>query len=971
MEPGAKGTKSLARNDLRGVALEDRLLATKLYAPSDRANLVTRPRLTKRLDKGVSGKLTLLCAPAGFGKSTLLGEWVLQGKLPVGWLSLDEGDNDPTRFLSYAIAALQTVEADVGVEALSLLRSSQPAPIQAVLTALVNEISAVPHDLGLVLDDYHVIEEEAVHHALAFLLEHLPPQMHLVVASRTEPPLSLSRLLAGGQLTRLSASDLRFTPEEAAAFLKGAMGLHLTAEDVAALEETTEGWIAGLQLAALSLRERNDTASFVSAFTGTNRHVFDYLAEEVLDSQAEDARTFLLETSILDRLTAPLCDATTGRGGGQAMLEQLERANLLMVPLDDERRWYRYHHLFSDFLRERLRRENAQLVPVLHLRASVWHETNGTAAEAVGHALAARNFKRAGDLIERLADSMVGSGETPTLERLMAALPEEVLRSRPRLCQLYAALVLMATGRLDTAEAWLRDVERMLDLGALTAVEGPSPRSPDARDDRERAKEAGYVVTVRATIAMDRGDLRSAIALNRRALELLVDETQASARGVAAVNLSECLLDVGDLPAARRSIDEAIDIGRAAYSPDTIAWSLWQLGRLQFVQGRVSEAISTYERVLRMADGLGGSGLLRDIGAAHIGVGESLLERDELEATSRHLSEGVELVLEWSGLGEATIRLLEGTGVHDRLGKLEQIDIDAAQVLVTGYIALARAKQAQGEAEGAFEMLRKVEQVAHNAYVSPLWRNRTMRWLDVWRARLRMVEGNTRPVERWARERRLSAEDGFEYSPESELEYATFARLLIVQGKHVAALKLLERLLEAAQIGGRGRTVIEVLVLKALALQARNDEPGALAALRRALALAEPERYVRTFADEGAPIANLLRRLLEAHRKQPADDEGDVPREYVGTLLEALGVGIVTKARYSVRSSAELVLDPLTERELQVLKLLDSDLSNREIAARLFVSLATVKTHTKHLYRKLGVNARHRAIVRGKELGLL
>jgi LuxR family maltose regulon positive regulatory protein len=527
----------------------------------------------------------------------------------------------------------------------------------------------------------------------------------------------------------------------------------------------------------------------------------------------------------------------------------------------------------------------------------------------------------------------------------------------------------MATGRLDTAEAWLRDVERMLDLGALTAAEGPLPSSPGSREDEERAKEAGYVVTVRATIAMDRGDLRSAIALNRRALELLVDETQASAREVAAVNLSECLLDVGDLPAARRSIDEAIEIGRAAHSPDTIAWSLCDLGRLQFVQGRLSEAISTYERVLRMADGHGGSVLTGHRRSTH--RGEVSLERDELEATSRHLSEGVELVLEWSGLGEATIRLLEGTRVHDRLGKLEQIDIDAAQVLVTGYIARARAKQAQGEAEGAFEVLRKLKQVVHNAYVSPLWRNRTMRWLDVWRARLRMVEGNMRPVERWARERRLSAEDEFEYSPESELEYATFARLLIVQGKHVAALKLLERLLEAAEIGGRERTVIEVLVLKALALQAHNDEPGALAASRRALALAEPERYVRTFADEGAPIANLLRRLLEAHRKQPTDDEGDVPREYVGTLLAALGVGIVAKARISVRSSAELVLDPLTDRELQVLKLLDSDLSNQEIAARLFISLATVKTYTKHLYRKLGVNARHQAIVRGKELGLL
>jgi LuxR family maltose regulon positive regulatory protein len=362
---------SPAENGSGGAKLEDQLLATKLYAPTTRTNLVTRLRLTARLDEGVRGKLILVCAPAGFGKSTLLSEWVLGSELPVGWLSLDEGDNDPARFLSYMIAAIRTVEADIGERALSLLRSSQLVPTQVVLTMLVNELAAVPHDLALILDDYHLIENEAVHTALAFLLEHLPPQTHLVIASRTDPPLPLTRLLAGGQLTKLTASDLRFTSEEAGAFLTEAMGLELSAEEVTTLEEHTEGWIAGLQLAALSLRGREDGSAFISAFTGTNRHVFDYLAEEVLDRQPEGIRTFLIQTSILDRLSGPLCDAVTSRGGGQLRLEMLEGANLLMVPLDEERRWYRYHHLFSDFLRERLRRESPQMVTELHLRASV------------------------------------------------------------------------------------------------------------------------------------------------------------------------------------------------------------------------------------------------------------------------------------------------------------------------------------------------------------------------------------------------------------------------------------------------------------------------------------------------------------------------------------------------------------------------------------------------------------------------
>jgi LuxR family maltose regulon positive regulatory protein len=967
LDPVAKGT-SPAENSSGGVALEDRLLVTKLYAPSTRTNLVRRSRLTKRLDEGIKGKLTLVCAPAGFGKSTLLSEWVLGSKLPVGWLSLDEGDNAPARAISYMIAAIQTVKPGIGEEALSLLRSHQPPPTQVVLTSLVNELAAVPHDLALVLDDYHVIDDKAVHTAVAFLLEHLPAQMHLIIASRTDPPLALSRLLAGGQLTKLTSSDLRFTSEEARAFLNEAMGLELSAEQVTTLEDKTEGWIAGLQLAALSLRGRQDASRFVSDFTGTNRHIFDYLAEEVLDSQPEDTRTFLLQTSILDRLSGPLCDVVTRRGDSQSTLEKLEGANLLLVPLDDERRWYRYHHLFSDFLRERLRRESPERVVELHRRASEWHERNGRASEAIRHAVAAGDYDRAGDLTERLAGEIAGRGEGPALRRLLQALPEEVLRSRPRLDILYAAFALCGSGRFDAAEARLRNVELTLDLDGVDLDIASSASPSVAVEGKERADLAGRVATVRAFIAsVGREDMQSSIAFGRRALALLAEDN-IRARYVAAFNLAGAYLDSGDLVEASRAIGEALDISRVAGSPTSIAGAMVQQGRLQALRGRLVEAAETYERLLRLA-AQHGEAVSSEVGEAHVGMGELLLERDELQAATRHLKEGVELLLEWSGLGEATSRLLEGTDAHGRTGwPLEvSINIDAADGVVTGYLALARVMRARGDAEGAFEALSKADRIAQDPRIESRWKVR----VEAWRARLRMAQGDIRAAGRWAQERGLSAEDEFEYSPEFELEHTTLARLLIAQGKHEEASRLLERLLEAAEVGGRGHMVIEVLVLKALALQAQNDKPEALGELRRALTLAEPEGYVRIFADEGAPMAGLLRRVLKAQRRELPDIEGDVPLEYIGKLLEALGAPFTAATRVHVRGPAELVLDPITERELEVLKLLDSDLSNREIAARLFVSLATVKTHTKHLYRKLGVRARHQAVARAKELRLL
>jgi LuxR family maltose regulon positive regulatory protein len=958
--------QSSARGASAGAQTGYALLSTKLNVPSVRTNLVTRPRLFGRLDEGIRGKLTLVCAPAGFGKSTLLGDWILRSGLPVGCVSLDTDDNDPSRFLSYLAAALQSAAPDIGEGVNTLHRSPHP-PTRAVLTNLLNEVATVPRNFVIVLDDYHLIEEEAVHATLAFVLEHLPPRMHLVVASRTEPPLPLSRLLARGDLTKLAASDLRFTPEEAAEFLGEVMGLDLSADDVATLEQRTEGWIAGLQLAALSIRGTEDIPGFVSVFAGTDRHVFDYLAEEVLDQQSEETRTFLLRTSILDRLCGPLCDAVTGQSGGQAMLENLERRNLLMVPLDNRRRWYRYHHLFSDFLRQRLDAESPRLTSELHKRASGWHEANGTAREAIIHALAARDFELAAVLIERLEHSMLVRGEYPIMERLLETLPEDIIRSRPRLYMIYAYGVLMAGGHWDDAEAALRDAEQMLGIDGDRFVQPSTVNPVDAIEDVERAELAGKAAMIRANIAYEgREDLRSAIALNRRAVELLADEDQLFARTLPASNLAECLLDIGDLPAASRAIEELIEISLSTESAAQISWSLCHLGRLQTIQGRLSESMTTYERVLRLTADHDDAGLLLDKGLANVRIGELLFEWDDLEGATRHLSEGIAQALEWAGLRVTASSELEISGIRDRLGKLEAVDEDAAHGVVPAYIALARVSQARGDAESAIEALRNVERVAQNARLSPLWKDRAESWGEAWQARVRIAEGQLRAASRWAQDRQLSATDDPDYS--TELEYITLARLLLAQGRHKEAANLLGRLMEAAEAQGRRYPMIELLVLRALVLRAQNDEPAALAALRRAVTLAEPEGYVRTFADEGEPMADLLRRLLKAWKKERSYD---VPLEYVGKLLEALGAGVTAPAGTDVRDAASLTLDYMTGRELEVLRLLDSDLSNREIASRLFVSLDTVKSHTRHLYAKLGVHTRHQAVARARELGLI
>ncbi len=509
------------------------LLETKLYLPRPRGGLVARPRLSQRLDRGAASKLMLVSAPAGFGKTTLLAEWLATGpaaptdERAVAWLSLDEGDNNTGTFWTYFIAALRTVAPGIGAGALTLLQESQPPPIQTVLTTLLNDLGTIGSDLVLVLDDYHVVDARDVQDAMAFLLDHLPPHLHLVIASRADPALPLARLRARGELVETRAADLRFTPEEAAAYLNGMMGLQLTAPDVTALEERTEGWIAALQLAALSMQGRDDVAGFIAGFTGDDRYIVDYLAEEVLQRQPGQVRDFLLHTSLLGRLNGPLCDAVTGQGGGRAMLEALDRGNLFLVALDDRRQWYRYHHLFADVLRARLAEESPALVDVLHRRASDWFAQNDARSEAIRHAVDGHHFARAAELVELAIPGLLRDRQEAILRGWLELLPEEVLRVRPVLSNGYVG-ALLATGTIDGVERHLRYAERWLDASGRTRR-----GSPDGGRRRRRARPAsGRRCRPPCRALTGTGRSAATVAHAQRALDLLEEDDDVG-RGAA------------------------------------------------------------------------------------------------------------------------------------------------------------------------------------------------------------------------------------------------------------------------------------------------------------------------------------------------------------------------------------------------------------------------------------------------------
>ena len=890
------------------------ILAAKHYAPPFRPDTVLRPRLIERLDEGMRSRLILVSAPAGFGKTTSVSEWTtgcrrLESDVCAAWLSLDEADSDLTRFLAYLVTALQTVAADVGQGVLDLLESPQPPPTESMLTALLNEIAMLPHGVILVLDDYHLVDSKPVDEALAFLLEHLPPQLHVVVATREDPRLPLARWRARGQLTELRAAELRFTPDESAEFLNRVMGLGLSAEDIAALESRTEGWIAGLQLAALSIHGRPDAASFIQAFTGSNRFVLDYLVEEVLQRQPQRVHSFLLQTSILDTLCGALCDAVTGQKHGKEMLDRLERDNVFVVPLDDDRRWYRYHHLFADVLQAYLLEEQPNQLLALQRRASEWYEENGSRSDAIRHALCAEDFEWAAELIERAGPLVEESSQGATWLRWARALPDELIRSRPVL-GVWFAWALLGSGELEAAEARLRDAERWLE---------PGLSQPKVVVDEEQLRSLLATIAVgRAYNAHSVGDVPGTVKHAQRVLELLpAGDHFRRQQAIALMGMTSWAS--GDLEAADRVfVDLSARWLAAGNIPDAIG-AMTVLPDVRPALGRLRGAMDALTRLLQVITDQGES-LPPETAELYRGLGELAIEGGNLAAAAAHLLRSREL------------------------GEQGELPVWRWR----WFVAQARLCEAQSDPEGALGLLDEAQRLFIR---TPLPDARPLAAL---RARIWVTQGRLAEASEWARERGLSVDDDLSYL--HEFEHVTLARVLMaryererVDGALHDAVGLLERLLRAAEQGGRMGSAIEILALQALAHQAQGDASSALAPLERALSLAEPEGYVRVFVDEGAPMALLL---------QEAASRGVAP-DSTRRLLAAFP---------SARPDAAQAL--LSDRETEVLRLIAAGLTNQEIAARLYLSLYTVKAHARSIYDKLDAHSRTQAVARARELGI-
>ncbi len=900
------------------------LIATKLYVPKLRRGLVARPRLLERLRRGADSRLTLVSAPAGFGKTTLLAEWL--GETPgedrsVAWLSLDPADNEPASFWTYVVTALQTAVPGGGSGALELIASS-PLPTDLMLTTLLNDLAAAPGEVWLVLDDYHLVDSHDVRDGMSFLLEHLPPHVHVVLSTRADPDLPLARWRVRGELVEIRAADLRFTSDETATYLNEATGLHLAAGEVEVLEERTEGWIAALQLAALSIRGREDVSGFIARFAGNDRYLIDYLVEEVLAHRPEPVREFLLRTAVLDRLTGPLCDAVTGRDDGSHMLTTLHRANLFLVALDDRREWFRYHRLFADVLRAHLLAEQPDLVPLLHQRASRWYERHDLAEEAVRHALAARDFDRAAYLMELAAPEIRRNRQDQMMIGWLKALPDDAVRRSPVLSVFYGYMF-MVSGDLDAAEPRLDDAERAL----AAAPEGSAP--PWAKTEELRTLPATIAV-YRASLAQARGDVAGTAEHARRALDL-AGPTDHLSRGGAAGFLGLAAWAQGDVTSALETFAQAVASLHAAGNLVDELSSTVVLADMWLAAGRPSRARRLYERALQVSEAHG-EPVLRATPDLHGGLSEMDYQMGDLEAAKRHLERA-------AALGEGAA-MTEGR--------------------YRWFVAMGRIADAEGDPEEAITMLDKAEQLYRPGFFPDV------RPIAAMKARIWIAHGNLSQAADWAHERGVSATDDAAYL--SEFDHLTLVRLLIAQhrahpdtGALDQAMRLLDRLHDAAETSGRAGSLVEIHMLQALAQDAQGHRPQALQSLGRAWAeVPESAGYVRLFLDEGAPMLELLR---------DAESQG-IARDHARRLL-SLSTSAEAETPDPGQRPTSSSPESLSERELQVLRLLASELSGPQIARELFVSHNTLRTHTKHIFTKLQVTTRQAAVRRAHERGLM
>ncbi len=883
------------------------VLATKLYRPPPRPSVVRRPRLVEQLQTGLSGKLTLLSAPAGFGKTTLLSDWLASSTQPVAWLSLEEADADPIRFLTYVVAALQTASAEVGAGVMRAFNSPQPPPILALLTPLLNDLSCLTESLILVLDDYHRSATAPIDQALTFLLEHLPPHLHLVIATREDPDLPLGRWRGRGDLTELRAADLRFTRAEATTFLTEVMGLSLSPAELATLSLRTEGWIAGLHLAALSLRSQPDASRAVASFSGSHRFVLDYLVEEVLQQQPASVQTFLLRTSVLDRLSGPLCAAVLlePEASVQATLDYLEHANLFLIPLDTERRWYRYHQLFADLLRQRLPATltgSSLRVAELHCRASAWYEEQGMELDAFHHAAAAEDFPRAERLIAGNSMPLHFHGAVKTLLDWLGSLPTPVLNERPSLWVHYASLLLVngqTTGvedKLQAAEAALRGAEF----------------------DRQTRGLVGQIAAARATLALTRYQVDGMLVQSDRALEWL-DPSSSTARATALWTRAFAHLIQGNRAASRRDLADAMAISEAAGDTFTTILATIGLGNVQEADNQLSLAAETYQRVLDLA----GEQPQQIVHEAHLGLARISYERNDLQAAERHGQLSLELARQYDRVID---RYLLCEVFLARL-KLAQADLAAAEALLATAEQSARQRQ----------FLHRLPDISEVQVLTMLRRGHLT-------AAARLAAAYPIPASR--------------------------ARVHLAAGDPAAALAVLAPWREEIEARGWAEARIKALLLETLAFAAQDKWDQVALRLLDALALAEPGDCLRSFVDEGRPLEKLLVWFLA--RREPGKylRHGEY-REYVGKVLAAFAAERSPHRVPVPPQPASPLVEPLSRREVEVLRLIAEGCSNQEISRRLFVALDTVKGHNRTIFSKLQVGRRTEAVARARELGLL
>lgn len=867
--------------------------------------------------------MTLVSAPAGFGKTTLIAEWLggmEEDHRRIAWVSLDAADSDPASFWTYVVSALQTAVPGVGPSALELIAPSGGST-ESVLTMMLNDLALAPDDVWLVLDDYHLVDSHEVANGMVFLLDHLPSHVHVMISTRADPELPLPRWRVRGELVELRAAELRFTSEEATAYLNAVAGLDLSAVDVEALEQRTEGWVAALQLAALSLQGRDDAAGFIAGFAGNDRYIVDYLVEEVLQHQPDPVRNFLLLTSVLDRFSGPLCDAVTGRGDGTEMLTSLERANLFIVPLDDRREWYRYHHLFADVLRARLLNEQPGLVPLLHQRASAWYERMDLMDEAVRHALEAEDFSRAARLVELAVPTIRRNRQEAILFGWLKALPADAVRSSPVLSVFYG-FMLMVSGDLHGVEPRFEDAER-----ALAAV--PSGAAQPWAVTEELRTLPATIAVYRASLAQARGDAAGTSEHARHALAL-AGPGDHLARGAAAGFLGLAAWANGELSAALDTFTQAVASLHAAGNLIDALSSTVVLADMWLVAGRPGKARRLYQDALQLADAEG-EPVARASAELHVGLGELDLEAGDIAAATRHLTTAGEF-FERAPMTESRYRW---------------------------FVARALIARAEGSLDHATDLLDQAEQIYRPGFfpeVQPI---------GAMRARIWIVQGKTSEAAEWAETRGVSVTDEVSYL--SEFDHLTLVRLLLAQNRDLPdrdasgqADRLLGRLLEAAETSGRAGSVVEIRMLQGLSQAIQGHRAQALGMLSRAFAEApEPAGYAGLFIGEGAPMMELLR---DAAGHGIAEDH---PQRLLDLTAKPKAQAPVPG--YRPTSSAE---EKLSGRELQVLRLLDSELSGPEIAQALFISPNTLRTHTRHIFTKLAVTTRRAAVRQGRDRGL-